>query len=304
MSDRRVSGTASAPRSPATRTLPSIRSSRPSARSDADHLDRVQRDAVGAGEDRVDDGLGQAGHETGEQLAHRIIVEGIDGHAGDVSQPGAPIGPPVEQLRPSEGDDEDRGRLGPAKQVVDEVEQARVGPVEILEQHDRRRLVGDAFEQDPPGGEQDIPPTGRRWLEAEQGEEGGLDPAAVRLVGDELADHLGDPGAGGGIVVGLRQPGPLADHLAEGPEGHAVAIGRRPALMPEDALDDAVDVLLELPREATLADARRAGHRDEPRPAIAAGRVEELLEGSELVRPADERRFDRVGSPLRRLARR
>ena len=36
-----------------------------------DRLDRVQRDPVGAGDDRPDGRLRQARHEPGEELAHR-----------------------------------------------------------------------------------------------------------------------------------------------------------------------------------------------------------------------------------------
>ena len=70
------------------------------------------------------------------------------------------------------------------------------------------------------------------------------------------------------------QAGPPADHLAERPEGDALAVGRRAAAVPVDVLDEAVDVLLELPGEAALADAAGPGDRDEPRAPLAADGVE------------------------------
>ena len=64
--------------------------------------------------------------------------------------------------------------------------------------------------------------------------------------------------------------------------------------MPPDLLDDAVEVLLELPGEPALADARLADERDEARASLAPDRVELLLEEAQLVGPADERRLERV----------
>ena len=70
-----------------------------------------------------------------------------------------------------------------------------------------------------------------------------------------------------GFVVALGQAGPAADHLAQRPESDPFAIGRAAAAVPVDRLDHAVDVLLELPGEAALADAGRARDRHEPRRA-------------------------------------
>ena len=52
-----------------------------------------------------------------------------------------------------------------------------------------------------------------------------------------------------------RRPRARPDHLAERPERDALAVRGRAALVPPDVLDDAVDVLQELPGEAALADA-------------------------------------------------
>src|ERR1700690_2993345 len=64
--------------------------------------------------------------------------------------------------------------------------------------------------------------------------------------------------------------------------------------MPPDCLDQAVDVLEELPGEAALADAGRADHRHETCSLLASRRVEEVLELAQLVVAADERRFERL----------
>ena len=66
--------------------------------------------------------------------------------------------------------------------------------------------------------------------------------------------------------------------------------------MPADRLDQAVDVLQELPGEPALADAGRADDRDEAGPPLAGRRVEEVLEQAQLVVAADERRLERLAS--------
>ena len=119
--------------------------------------------------------------------------------------------------------------------------------------------LGDTLEEDAPRGEQHVAAAGRRRLEAEQRQQGRLDPAPVLLVGDVLGDRLARSRSR--VVASssrLGQARPPADHLAERPERDALAVGRRAAAVPVDVLDDAVDVLLELPGEAALADARRA----------------------------------------------
>ena len=107
-------------------------------------------------------------------------------------------------------------------------------------------------------------------------------PVALLALGDEAGHRRRDLRAGRRRVVGLDEVRPAPDHLAEGPEGHALAVRGRAALVPVDALDDAVDVLQELPGEAALADAALAGDRDEPDASLPRGRVEEVLEEPEL----------------------
>ena len=61
--------------------------------------------------------------------------------------------------------------------------------------------------------------------------------------------------------------------------------------MPEHLVGEAVRILLELPRQARLADAGDAGDADEVR-APALGGVEQILEQAQLTLPADERRVE------------
>ena len=135
-----------------------------------------------------------------------------------------------------------------------------VGPLDVLEDEDRRALrrrcarrttrhAANSTSRPPEGG----------GLEAEQRERARLDPAAAR---PDLAIHCSTAAAIRSRVVAsssaFGEPGPAAHHLAKGPERDSLAVRRRATAVPVDRLDDAVDVLLELPRQAALADARRA----------------------------------------------
>ena len=101
----------------------------------------------------------------------------------------------------------------------------------------------------------------------------------------------------GRLVVGLDQAGRAADHLAERPEGDAFAVGRRPAAVPVDRVDEPIDVLGRTP-------APSGSCRCRPRPMIDTRRGRcsravawnSVLEQAELVVAADEGRLDLVAA--------
>ena len=134
-------GRRASPRSPTGSYAPSSRStSRPSATS----IRTVSTAYSGMPSARATiaatAGSGRPGHEPAEQLAHRRLGRAARGRAPvKLRLPAPQSGPALEELRPGERDDEDRDAAAPLEQVVDEVERARVGPVEVLE--DQRRPV-------------------------------------------------------------------------------------------------------------------------------------------------------------------
>ncbi|HEX2428779.1 MAG TPA: hypothetical protein VHI53_12680 [Gaiellaceae bacterium] len=65
----------------------------------------------------------------------------------------APVGPSLEQLRPRRRDDEQRDVRHPLDELVQEVEQALVGPVDVLEDEHEGTLLGEALEEAAPRGE-------------------------------------------------------------------------------------------------------------------------------------------------------
>src|SRR5207247_5971242 len=83
-----------------------------------------------------------------------------------------------------------------------------------------------------------------------------------------------------------------AGHFAGRAVEDALAVGRRAALVPVDVVDQSVDVLEELPREAALARSRLARDRDEPQASLATSRVEEVLQQAKLLVAPHERRLE------------
>src|SRR3972149_5693969 len=123
------------------------------------------------------------------------------------------------------------------------------------------------------------------------------DPVPLVVGGHVPGKRRGDLLPGGGLVVALGQAGPPTDHLPERPERDAGPVRRRPALMPEDILGQAVEVLLQLPGQTALADARDAHQRDEPRPTLPCRGVIEILEELQLVVATDEGRLEAGPAP-------
>jgi hypothetical protein len=83
-------------------------------------------------------------------LAHRVVGERLEGEGHELRRP-APYARRRSRRSASQGDHEDRVADRPLEQMVDEVEQAGVGPLEVLEHEDGRALRGDALEEPTPG---------------------------------------------------------------------------------------------------------------------------------------------------------
>ena len=72
---------------------------------------------------------------------------------GRVRLPSAPALPALEQFRPRSAENEDRRRPRPLDELVDEIEEPLVGPVEVLEDEHHRPLLRNRLEEAPPRGE-------------------------------------------------------------------------------------------------------------------------------------------------------
>ena len=101
--------------------------------------------------------LGDLGHELawpfarcrsrreqgGDQLARLVLGQRLERDRGRVAPPAAPTGAAVEQLVARQADDQG-GAAHPARQVLDQVEHALVGPVDVLDRDHHRVLPAHA----------------------------------------------------------------------------------------------------------------------------------------------------------------
>ena len=234
----------------------------------------------------------QAGHEPGEQLLHRAGLERLEVERAEVALAGAPGGPALEQLRPRERDHVERRVARPFEQVLDEVEQALVGPLHVLEREHRRVDVGEPLEEEPPGREQFLLVACLVLGQPEQLREPRLDEPPLVGVGEVLLERRVQLLERRGGLLVLGDPAAHPHHVGERPVGDALAVGEAAAAVPVRELGEPVEVLVELPAEPRLADAGDPGDRDEVRLALLGAGVEEILDLAELPVAADERRLE------------
>ena len=159
----------------------------------------------------------------------------------------------------------------------------------------------DALEERRPGREEVLLGEAVRG-DAQQHLEAG--PHPLTLVRGDAVPHEGgvqhhrEVGAG----VLSRSGEPAADRLGDGPEGDTFPIGEATPAVPADRRAEPVDVLLQLPRQAGLADPGLAVDQEQGGPAPRLGVMEELLDQPQLALPSDERGLQPVG-PLSATAR-
>ena len=156
---------------------------------------------------------------------------------------------PIGQLGPGERDNGNRLVARPVEQVVDEVEETCVGPVDVLEHEHDGALLGEPLEEQAPGGKEVVAIRFAAHRQAEQLLEPGLHPFALRRVGDVLGHRLPQLRERLRLVLVLGDAGAHPHHLGERPEGDALAVREAAAPMPVHVVREAVDVLLELPGE-------------------------------------------------------
>ena len=192
---------------------------------------------------------GSPGTEPGQQLLHRLLGERLEIERREAALPGAPGRATLDQLRPRKGDDEERMVPRPVEQVLDEVEQPRVGPLHVLEGEHGRVGLGQPLEEEPPGAEQLLLVARLMIGEAEQVSETRLDEGPLLRVEDVLVERGAQLLLGGGRLFVLGDPAAHAHHVRKRPVGHALAVRKAAAAVPVDGVRDPVEVLVELPGE-------------------------------------------------------
>ena len=234
---------------------------------------------------------------------HGVRGKGVDEHLGlalgqrpeiDRDRPSPPTSPArarLEQLGTRKTHDQHRRVVDPVREVLDEVEQRILGPVDVLEAEHERLRLGEAH-RPLLGGPRDLLPASpaRDGVEhtGRETEEIGDRVARARLA--ELLECL----LGG--VVG-RDPGCRLHHLRQRPVRQTFAEGQRPP--GEDARP--LEAGEELAGEPALPDPGLPEDRDELRAAVADGARKCVLEQLELLLAADVRPDDvqrTAGRPL------
>src|SRR5439155_6625692 len=142
--------------------------------------------------------------QAGDQPSGLLVGQRRKRDGQGVPLPSAPPGPAIEQLRPRGAEHEERDSVDPVRELVDEVEEIVIGPMEVLEhQHERSRL-GKRLEKASPRREALDPAIAtelRVRAETDERAELPLDPSALTLndnVGDRTSEfdlgYLGSVG--------------------------------------------------------------------------------------------------------------
>ena len=227
-----------------------------------DELFGEQGDATRLVGDQAQHVVGQvaAVQEAGDQRGRLPFVERRQVHPGRVAHAGAEQRFALEQLRAGRRHHGQRHRRGVAHQVVQERQERRVRPVEVLEHQDRGADLRDVLQEPLPRRERLLAVGGRLDAEADQGHQALAEPVASRLVlgREDLVelrpDHVG---VVGGVDAGLG----LHD-LAQGPERDALAVGQAAAAPPRHQhVGILVELAEQIAHQPALADARLAAHR-------------------------------------------
>ena len=253
----------------------------------------VQRVALRAIQQRLLD-LGRqnaAREDLRDQDRGLLRGEGSEPDHRGVQRSAAPARAALEQLRPRAADDEERDAAQPIDELVDEVEQALVGPVQVLEHEHERPLVGECFEEASPSGEglaATVAAQAGSRLETDERTKVRLDPGGVLLVGDGCGDGSLELFRHRVLAVFVMNACLRLDHLCERPEGDAVSVREAAPLTPGDQLGVGVDDPRQLVHEAALAHPRHGDEGDELRDPLVAGAFERVAEHRELTVAADE----------------
>ena len=191
---------------------------------------------------------------------------------------------------------------GPVEQVVEEIDEAGVRPLQVLDRDDDRQVLGEAFEEHAPAGEQLLACEALRGGNPEQLGQAGEDELPVGRVGYPALEPGAEPFRHDLERVLLADLQARPDHLRQRPVADSLAVAEAVPRVPQHLAREPVDVLEELPRKTGLADAGHAGHEHEAGRAPLGRSVEELLYEPQLVVATGEGRLEhaRALRPRRR----
>ena len=231
-----------------------------------------------------------SGTSGAEQPSHQRVPVGLrerlQQQRGRVQLPAGPTRPRVQKLGPGHAQEQDRDVREPVGEVVDQVEQWRLGPVDVVEGHDERPARRHRPEQVTQRDTR-VLDTGVCARQAEQRP----DPVG-HLVGDAGLDQRLQPRAHVLGRVALVDAGERLHRLGQRPVRHALAVGEAAARADRGRR---LEPRQELRDQARLAHARGAEHGHELARALLGRPVERVLEHPSLAHAADEGRRCRAG---------
>ena len=210
--------------------------------------------------------------ERGDELVRVVVAERLEHDERRARARRRPGRPHVEEVGARGAEDEDRRVARRRGHVLDQVEQRRVGPVEVVDDEHERPRRGERLEEPPerPGG------------------------LVGRAAAVALADRAGDePGREVAVPVvreELVEVADVAHDVCERQVGDAFAVRGAAADDDPRLVGERVE---QLPREPRLADPGRADDRGERGGAARDRVVEGRAERRELVAAPDEGRRDR-----------
>ncbi len=116
-----------------------------------------ERIAAGAIHDAVGHPSGDSLGEQVDELPRLVRAQRFEADGRKVAPPAAPLRTAIEEFRAGEGDHDERRRRTRQRHVLDEIEEAVAGPVEVLEHHHDRPASRECLDQQAPRGKELVP---------------------------------------------------------------------------------------------------------------------------------------------------
>ena len=221
----------------------------------------------------------RAPDETTDQLVGVRARERLDRQDRRVRLACRPRGTHLEQLRPRQAEDQHWRRGDPVREVLDEVEERRLAPLDVVEDDHERSVTGDMLEQ--------LPHRPERLLDRdlvtrpEQRSEALGDESAVR----RRLDRTGKLGRRLGGRIALSHRGDVPERADQRPERDPLTVGEATATRDRRASCDLADQLI---AEPGLSDPGGADRGDDPRRPCGRRPLEVLCEHPQLLLTVDQ----------------
>ncbi len=253
-----------------------------------DELLEEQRVALGGLYHPVDRRPAIGRDHPGDHLGGLVDGERIERQGRLRRHVGPPGTPPLEELGACEPDEHRRSRLHMGHQVLDQVEQRVVGPVDILE-HEHQRVAGGKLLDESARRVLQVDRIVGRLVDAETHQQGEVPRPFGRLLsGQEAGDQILElaPGVGGRVV--LEDAGRPSHDLGDGTVRRLLCV--REAAAPQDPRPATLELVGRLAGEARLPDARWTEHRDQVWLIRGHDPLPRFADRLQLTSPADQRR--------------